>query len=295
MLLYDDHQTPDRRAVVQALAFSPDGVMLASGATDGAVVVHDPDGNADRPFEPGPQPAEVHSVGFLPGGALVVGHQLGWECYRRAAGGWQQFGPAAAEPTTALAVLDANTLAVGTGKRGQPAGKFQLWDLKADRRVEPYFFEPNGVRAVVACPGKGLVAWATGHKELRVWDVRRPGTVKFHATHSSPALALAPDGSALVAAVDWTARVFDLGKRQERAVLKGHKGIVSAVAVSPDSSTIATGSWDATVRLWDATSGRERAAFTWPVGKVYSLAYAPDGLRLAAGGDSGAVVVWDMD
>jgi hypothetical protein len=170
-----------------------------------------------------------------------------------------------------------------------------LFDLKAGRRMEPFFREPNGVRAVATCPAKMLAAWSTGYKELKVWDVRRQTPLRFAATHTSPAIALAPDGSALAAAQDWAVRLFDLNKKQERALLKGHKGIVSAVAFSPNGSTLATGSWDGTVRLWDAASGREVAAFQWPIGKVFSLAYAPDGLRLAACGDLGAVVVWDAE
>jgi WD40 repeat protein len=71
--------------------------------------------------------------------------------------------------------------------------------------------------------------------------------------------------------------------------------MVSAVAYSPDGSTIATGSWDMTVKLWDAATGKERTTFRWPIGRVYCLAYAPDGLRLAAGGDEGKTVVWDLE
>jgi WD40 repeat protein len=140
-----------------------------------------------------------------------------------------------------------------------------------------------------------LLAWATGSSEVKVWDVRRQTPLRFSTKYKSRSLALSPDGSALVAAQDWAVQVLDLNTKQERATLKGHKGMVSAVAVSPDNSTIATGGWDSSVRLWDAWGGRELAMYQWPIGRVFSLAYAPDGLRLAAGGDRGAVVVWDVD
>lgn len=296
MRLYEDHGSPDCRSPVYALAFAPDGALLVSGSRDGTAIVRDAAGQSLPLFEPGPKPAAIHALAFLPDGAIVVGHERGWDQYRWVADVWQLFGASSASPIASLAVLDDTTLAVGNGERLHASvGSFELFDLKAERRREPFFREPNGVRAVAACPAKLLVAWATGHKELKVWDVRRQTPLRFPATHTSPAIALASDGSALVAAQDWSARIFDLSLKQERAFLKGHKGIVSSVAFSPDASTVATGSWDRTVRLWDAATGREVASYQWPIGKVTALVYAPDGLRLAAGGDEGTVVVWDVD
>jgi len=296
MLVYEDHTTPDHRPVVYALAFSADGGTLASGSRDGALRLRDAGGDAVALIEPGVKTPAVHALAFLPDGRLVVGHAHGWHLYRRDDGSWRMLTPPSSAPTTALAAVDAHTLAVGTGDRLKPTyGTFELWDLQAEKRIDPVVREPNGVRAVAACPAKGLVAWATGHKKVSVWDIRRQEPLVFPTTHNSPAVALSPDGTTLAAALDWTAKLFDLGARRERAVLKGHKGMVTAVAFSPDGATVATGGWDQTVRLWDAATGRAGTTYAWPVGKVCSLAYAPDGLRLAAGGDQGAVVVWDTE
>ena len=299
MRLYENHGSPDQpdqRSVVYALAFSPDGSMLVSGARDGTVTVCDSFGRSQPLFEPGPKPAAIHALVVHPDETIIVAHERGWDQYRWVAGGWQLFGASSTTPTTSLAVLDSHTLAIGAGERVHSTlGAFELFDLNTSRRLEPWFQEPYGVRTVAVCPAKMHVAWSTGHKELKVWDVRRQTPLRLSLSHTSPAIALAPDGSAVAAAQDWAVRVFDLVKKQDRAILKGHKGIISAVAFSPDGSMIATGSWDKTVRLWDAATGREVATYQWPIGKVFSLAYAPDGLRLAAGGDLGGVVVWDAE
>ena len=139
------------------------------------------------------------------------------------------------------------------------------------------------------------MAWATGHRKVAVWDIRRQTPAEFMQPTDCRAIALSPDGLHLAVALDRPVRLFDVERRRERAVLRGHTGYPSALAFSPDGSTLASGSWDQTVRLWDVASGRERASFKWPIGRVTALAYAPDGLRLAAGGDLGAVVVWDVE
>jgi WD40 repeat protein len=291
MLLYEDHQ-----GVVFALAFSPDGTTIASGAKDGSLVLRDADGQVTSfACEGGPPAPAVHALAFLPDGSLVVGHAHGWHIVRRTAETWREIGPSRT-PTAALAVLKEKFLAVGTGDRGKPTpGKLELWDLTDGRRLEPHFLEPHGIRGVAVCPAKSLVAWATGSRNVRVCDIRRQKPLDFPQPTTCQAVALDPEGKTLAVALDRPVRLLDLENKRDRAVLKGHTGRVETVAFSPDGSTVVTGSWDKTVRLWDAASGAEKACFRWPVGKVFSLAFAPDGLRLAAGTESGKVVVWDVE
>ncbi len=293
MLLYEDH-----KAVVYALAFAPDGSALASGYQDGTVFLRDFAGHLHPLAERGPNSLPVHSLAYSPdGSSIFVGGLFGWLGLRREGCTTRILGPTKdVAPVTALAMLDERTLAVGTGDRVKASlGSFELWDVGSGQKKEPHFLEPNGVRAVATCPAKRMVAWATGHRKVCVWETIKQQPIHFPQPKPCPAIALSPDGKQLAAAVDYSAKIFSIDSRRQRLELKGHKGQVSAVAFSPDGETIATGSWDETVKLWDAATGRERATFRWPIGRVYCLTYAPDGLRLAAGGDLGKTVVWDME
>ena len=302
MLLFEDHRhqsaTVDHKAVVYAVAFSPDGSLLATGAKDGSLLLRDSNGHVSSLRERGVKPQPVHAIAYLPGdGGVIIGGEFGWSGWRLDGEGWTQFGPQPTRPVTSLAVLNEKTVAFGFGERLKPTvGTFEIWDISADRKLLPYFTEPNGVRAIAACPAKKLVAWATGHRKVRVLDITSPSKpTDYPQPGACPAVALSTDGKTMAVAVDWTAKIYDVEKKRERAVLKGHKGQVSAVAFSPDGRTLMTGSWDQTVRLWDVATGLERANYNWDIGRVYCVTYAPDGLRLAAGGDLGRVVVWDAE
>ncbi|MGI5451178.1 hypothetical protein ACQEVM_36490 [Streptomyces sp. CA-243310] len=75
------------------------------------------------------------------------------------------------------------------------------------------------------------------------------------------------------------------------------RGVVQAVALSPDGHTLAAGGLDRQVALWDVRdprSPRELGTAPQEFGDtVYALAFSPDGRRLAAGAGDGSVRVWD--
>jgi len=76
-------------------------------------------------------------------------------------------------------------------------------------------------------------------------------------------------------------------------------GSSTPLAFSPDSSTLAVGSWNprrSDVRLWDVASGRITAIFPIPARqRLVTLAFSPDGSMLVGGGGPvhrGLVYVW---
>lgn len=78
-------------------------------------------------------------------------------------------------------------------------------------------------------------------------------------------------------------------------LMRGHEGIVHAVAVSPSGGVIASGGDDGTVRLWSARTHRQLGAPLLPRGRpIEDVAFADGGATLVAGGDDGTVRSWDV-
>lgn len=80
-------------------------------------------------------------------------------------------------------------------------------------------------------------------------------------------------------------------------VLAGHEGPVSALAFSPITSLLASGSWDRTVRTWDVYGGGGGGGSAGDVldhrHDVLALAMRPDGRQLAAATLDGSIYLWD--
>jgi WD40 repeat protein len=77
--------------------------------------------------------------------------------------------------------------------------------------------------------------------------------------------------------------------------LEGHNGGVNSVAISPDGTKIASGSYDKTIRLWSVKSQA-------PIGKplqghsyVTSVAFSHDGAFIVSGFADGIIQLWNVE
>jgi WD40 repeat protein len=158
-----------------------------------------------------------------------------------------------------------------------------------DREIHATAISPDG--SMIATTGDGEV--------VTLWDVaQRNERQTLPLGCRGLAVAFTPDGERLIAAGEalsvWS--VPDL----RRVVRVGHV-IANSVAVSPDSTLIATGEFQPStqshvVRLRSPGSGEILQTFVEQhTSAILSLAFSTDGLRLVSGSGDETTRIWDVD
>jgi WD40 repeat protein len=250
---------------VWGLAFDRDGRRLASGGSDGAVIVWD----------------------ASTGEALA---RLGGEATR----GEGPPGPRGGPKLIIAAVAfdpDGRRLAA-TG----PDGAITIWDLESRRPAATLTGHSSGVVGLAYSPEGRKLASAGQDRTLRVWDAATGESLLVLSGHEHILwdVAFDPDGTRVASASsDGTVRLWDAEDGRPLLTLKGHFNSVRGVAFDPDGSRVASCGYDETIKLWDPATGRELLTLRGHGSYVMGVAFSADGRRLVSVDLMGKVRIWD--
>ena len=285
---------------MNAVAFSPDGTILASGDDDGTVRLWDV---ATRRPIGGPltgHAGSVNAVAFSRDGrTLASGGHDGtvrlWDVATR-----RQFGGPLTGHTGAVVSVafspDGRTVASG----GQD-GTVRLWDgppagRSATRSPATPTWSSRWRSARTARPWPA--AATTARCGCGMWPAV-PVSPPSAAASASTSVAFGQDGRTLASGgQDGTVRLWDVAtRRQVGGPLTGHAGAVERGGVQPGRqdpgrrrrqrrcTACGCGTWP--------PAGRSALSPVTPA-RVLSVAFSPDGKTLATGGFEGTVRLWDV-
>jgi WD40 repeat protein/transcriptional regulator with XRE-family HTH domain len=258
----------DPKGVPEAVAFDPRRQLVATGDSDGVVLLYKysddgglaPYGETLRAAASG----EVETVKFSPDGRLLA--------------------------------------------TGGDDGTLRLWDVSAaPRLVAVVHVGGTLVLSVAFAPDGGYVATGDAGDKVRIWSLADPARPAAVATLTGPAnyvytVAFSPDGRLLAAgSADQSVYLWNISAIRHPVrygpPLTGPASYVYAIAFSADGRFLAAGGTDDTVWLWSLSDGTPAldATLTGPTGPVYTVGFSHSGQVLAAGSADGTVRLWDTN
>ena len=263
------------RCRVLSLAYIPDRKILASGDSDGKIVLWDIS-----------DPLSAKGLG------MFSAHEYG---------------------VSSLTYISESKILASGGGDGTVI-LWDISDPKRPIPMSRYSDHPADVKPLVYISDRRiLVAGIEGR--IMVWGISVPRSPKTVATltvskppvnqHVYRVLGLAyiPDSRMLVSASeDGKIVLWDLSDPHSAKTLgeqlPGHHSVVNSLAYIPDSNILAAGGVDGQIILWDVSDPRSpKTAGEPPPSHEYfgdSLAYIPERKILASGGQDGKIVLWDV-
>jgi len=281
-------------AAITALAFSPDGKLLAVGTFKRVLLVELASGNLVRTLDE--HGGTINDLAFSNDGKLlaVSGGESGGkgEIKLWNTADWTQAADLKGHTDTVYSVAfnaDSKKLVSGSNDK-----TVRVWELPEGKLATTYKDPADAVYAVAISPDGNLIAGGGADKTVKVWKsgagLERTLT---QATDSVTCVAFSRDGQQIIGAgLDGVVRKWATANGQNVANM-GHGDRVQSLALSKDGQVLASGGADRNVKLWNPGNGNIRTLgghTDW----VTAVAVNPDGKVLASGTTDGVLRLFSV-
>ena len=277
---------------IHAIAYSPDGSLLATGGADKTARVWE--ASTGRELKVLSHARPVRWLAFSHDGntllTLPADHAiLAWD--HRTGAELASYTVPHEYIRAATAIPALNAVAFGGST---PA--IRAWECRT-RQARVLAPSVDGVvLALASTPDGATLVWGTVSGLVDVWDAAA-GRLRTRITHKTRPSALAVvRGGRVVVVGDEFGEVTLYDSTDGRLVgrLPRHPGVVRSLVASPDDEGVVSAGDDGIVRLYDLTTNQTRRVYRSPGGAVHAAALSPDGHSLAFAGADGLVSVWDV-
>jgi WD40 repeat protein len=266
-----------------ALTFSPDGGTLAVGSLWGISF----QSITDRPPERwvGHEEYAQGPLRFWSDGRTMIAlsQRRRLLCWNLKTGNWLHTWSAFNTSEGILEVSDSGDRVIWLDEDG----------LRVERIPTPLGSKKDGTRVVCAAftaEGQALTGDSLG--TFQIWDPATQREISRHqAPGDSPIRAIANQGRWAICGGDSeSVRIRDIVAEKDVMTVRT-KPLVTSIALSPDSKTLALGHADGALSLWSVADGREKNRIKIDMVGVTAICWSADGRSMAWGDCLGALVV----
>jgi WD40 repeat protein len=188
----------------------------------------------------------------------------------------------------------------------------KLWDVKQGRVFKTIKGYENEVRALVFSPDSEMLVSGHGDSKIRLWDISKGEVLRILEGHKNTVTSvnISQDGRKLVSgSEDKTVKIWDIFTGDVLQTWKVDKREIWSVAFNHDSKTIAAGCDGKTiandidheeVRLWNVPDNRydkvHERIFSGHDSAVYSVVFSPQevGQILASASTDWTIKLWEL-
>ncbi len=176
-------------------------------------------------------------------------------------------------------------------------GSIKLYEVQTGNPIREIKLEFGTPSAIAISPFGSLIATGDDIGSLQLWNIASGKSVRKFEGHSNytNAVAFSADGNFIASAgKDSTVRIWDVPGKHE-GLLISDSNAVTCISFSGDNNFLARGTRDGMLRIWNRPGGRDvySAKAHGSGAVVSSLAWSPEGTTLA-NGSYAEIKLWDI-
>ncbi len=276
---------------VGAVAFSPNGKILATGSRDQTLKLWNME-TQDLIGTLAGDGSPIWSVDFSPNSSELAAGSYYWRILEWNLETGESYIPLQQDGAVWSVKISPDERLIASGSSDQTV---KVWDRITGEILYDFSDHEDIVYSVDWSPNSRMLVSGSKDKTIQVIDLET-GNILYSLTGHSDAVrsvAISPDGQTLVSgSYDDTVKIWNLVTGELIHTLQGHSGDILSIAISPDNQIIASGSKDRTIKLWNLQTGELLSTLTGHTNEVYAVRFSPDGQTLASGSKDRTIKLW---